>query len=187
MVEEEARRRRRAVELASEGWSKAAIGREVGRSRQWVHKWLGRFESEGEGGLVERSRRPHVIGNRLEEAAVSEVLAVRDLLEADRFASVGPQAIAAEIERRGVVDRDPSLSSIKRILTSGGRTRPYRKRRRLSFSVLGLPTVETPGVWQQADWVQDRLLEGGIRFSSLQIWPERTGSFAPEGLRRSEP
>jgi hypothetical protein len=110
-----------------------------------------------------------VIPNRLDEAAVTEVLAVRDLLEADRFASVGPGSIAAEIERRGALDREPSLSSIKRILRSGGRSRPYRRRRRSTTSLLGLPEVTAPGVWQQADWVQDRMLSGGIRFSSLQI------------------
>lgn len=161
--------RRRAVELAGRGWKPSAIGRELGCSRQWVHKWLRRFAAEGEAGLLNRSRRPHVIGNRLDDSAVAEVLAVRDLLEADRFASVGPEAIAAEIERRGIVGRDPSLSSIKRILTSSGRSRPYRRRRRSSRSLLGLPEVTTPGVWQQADWVQDRMLSGGIRFSSLQI------------------
>lgn len=161
--------RRRAVELAAAGWKPTAIGRELGRSREWVRRWLGRFGAEGEAGLSDRSRRPHVVGNRLADAVATEVLTVRDLLEADRFASVGPQAIAAEIERRGVVASNPSVSSVKRILTAAGRTRPYHKRRRSNVSLLGLPKVTTPGVWQQADWVQDRVLQGGIRFSSLQV------------------
>ena len=161
--------RRRAVELAGRGWKPTAIGRELGRSREWVRRWGQRFDADGDAGLVDGSRRPHVIANRLDEATVAEVLAVRDLLEADRFSSVGPRAIAAEIERRGVVGRGPSLSSIKRILSAGGRSRPYRKRRRSNRSRLGLPEVTAPGVWQQADWVQDRMLSSGVRFSSLQI------------------
>jgi hypothetical protein len=100
---------------------------------------------------------------------VAEIVEVRHLLDGDRFASSGPGAIAAEIERRGILGQVPSMSSIKRVLADAGLTRPYRKRRRSKVSVLGLPQVTAPGVWQQSDWVQDRLLEGGIRFSSLQV------------------
>jgi hypothetical protein len=61
------------------------------------------------------------------------------------------------------------VASIKRVLANAGVSRSYRKRRRSTKGLLGLPKVTAPGIWQQADWVQDCYLEGGIRFSSLQI------------------
>ncbi|MEE9297849.1 MAG: helix-turn-helix domain-containing protein [Acidimicrobiia bacterium] len=168
-MDDNMRLRRRAVELAGQGWRPAAIGRELGRSREWVRVWLGRYEAEGEAALVDRSRRPHSSPTRLPESVINEIVTVRGLLEGDRFANSGPAAIAAEIERRGLLGTVPSLSSIKRVVAQAGLSRPYRKRRRSNTSFLGLPNVTEPGVWQQSDWVQDRHLAGGIRFQSLQI------------------
>lgn len=161
--------RRRAVELADEGWKPSAIGREVGRSREWVRKWLNRRRQEGEAGLTDRSRRPMASPTRLPESVIDEIVTVRRLLEGDRFANSGPIAIMGEIERRGVLEAVPSVSSIKRVLVTKGLTRRHQKRRRSNTSILGLPKVTSPGVWQQSDWVQDRFLTGGIRFSLLQI------------------
>lgn len=38
----------------------SAVSRELGTSRQVVRKWLRRYHAEGEKGLVDRSRRPHI-------------------------------------------------------------------------------------------------------------------------------
>jgi hypothetical protein len=168
-LDEQVEMRRRAVELADLGWSQVAIGRELGRSREWVREWLGRYAAEGESGLVERSRRPVSSPTQLPRSVVDEILTVRDMLAGDRHANRGPVAVAAEIERRGQIDTVPSVASIKRVLANAGVSRSYRKRRRSTKGLLGLPKVTAPGIWQQADWVQDCYLEGGIRFSSLQI------------------
>ena len=161
--------RRRAVELDAEGWRPGAIAAELGRSREWVRKWVHRYRTEGDSGLLERSRRPRSMPSRLEEHVRGQVISVREALSKDRHANVGPKAIHDEIERLGWIGWVPSLASIKRILSEEDLTRPYRKRRRLTGATLGLPKLFLPGIWQQADWVQDRHLEGGIRFSSLQI------------------
>lgn len=42
-----------------EDWSVIAAARAAGVSRQTVHKWLRRFEHEGQPGLADRSSRPH--------------------------------------------------------------------------------------------------------------------------------
>ena len=58
--------------------------------------------------------------------------------------------------------------TIDRILNAAGVTGQWTRHER-SGNKLPLPVVTTPGIWQQADWIQDRWLEGGIRFNSLQI------------------
>ncbi len=161
--------RRRAVELSGEGAKPAEIAIELGRSRQWVTKWLARYRSEGNNGLAGRSRRPYASPSRLGAEVRDEIITVRRLLEADRHANRDATAVQAEIEKRGLIGAVPSLASINRVVAAEGLTRPYRKRVRSKNPTLGLPEVTLPGVWQQADWVQDRVLTGGIRFSSLQI------------------
>lgn len=161
--------RRRAVEMSQGGWGPSAIAGELGRSREWVRKWVRRWEADGDDGLVDRSRRPVSSPSRLDGDVTAEVLSVRDVLEADRHANVGPVAVQAEMERRAVVGEVPSLSSIKRILRAEGRSRPYRLAAKSSERKWDLPVPAVPGVWQQSDWVHDRRVGCGTLFSSLQI------------------
>lgn len=120
-------------------------------------------------GLVGRPRRPRTNPTRLPRAVVDEIITVRCLLCADRFANCGPEAIVGEIERRALLETLPSVSSIKRVRAANNLSRRYLRRGRSNTFTLGPPKVTSPGVWQQSEWVQDRYLRGGIRFSSLQI------------------
>ena len=163
----EVERRRFALGLVGDGVGIGEAARRVGRSRRWLSKWKQRSES-GEG-IEDRSRTPHVSPATTPEEVVGLVLAYRDRLENDPVASIGGLSILAAMERDGI-DPVPSLRTIERVLTRAGRTRPHGKRIRSSVPVLPLPKVGSiPGVWQQADWVQDRYLQGGIVFNSLQV------------------
>ena len=158
-----------AVQLVGEGWETSAVATELDRSERWVRKWLGVFEAEGEAGLVGRSRRPHCSPNRLDDTIRDEVLKVRSDLEKHRHANVGAKAIHSKMRYDGVVDEVPSIASIKRILKDAGVARAYRKKRRSAKAILGLPAIVMAGIWQQADWVQDLWLSGGIKYNSIQI------------------
>lgn len=161
-------RRREVIRLVvGDGVGKADAGRRVGRSRQWVNKWLRRYREHGEAGLVDRSRTPKQQPTKTPPRVVEKVLEVRESLNDDPVASIGALTILSEMEREGFTPI-PSLRTIERILNTAGVTRQWTRHKR-SGSKLPLPVVTTPGVWQQADWIQDRWLEGGIRFNSLQI------------------
>ncbi len=158
-----------AVELVEEGWDTSAVATELGRTERWVRKWVSRYEVEGEAALVGRSRRPHRSPNRLGDMVISEVLKVRGELEEHRHANVGARAIRSKMQRGGVVDEVPSIASISRVLKDANVIRAYGKKRRSAKTVLGLPAIVMAGIWQQADWVQDLWLSGGIRYNSLQV------------------
>ena len=159
-------RRLEAVGLVDAGEKAALVARQLGRSRDWVHKWVNRYAAEGEEGLADRSRAPHLRPEGISDDTVAEVLRVRAELEANPVASIGAESIQATMERRGW-GPVPSVPSIERILRRAGVTRPFRRRRRSGIR-LPIPAVTHPGVWQQVDWIQDRWLEGGIRFNSIQ-------------------
>ncbi len=161
-------RRREAVRLVEDGVSVAETARRVGRSRWWVHEWLNRFRVEGDAGLKDRSRARKTQPAKTPPATAAKVLATRSALEKQPEASIGGMSILAQMERDGWPDI-PSEATIERILSNAGVTRRHKKRDRASEVKLPLPKVTGPGVLQQADWIHDRYLTGGIRCQSLQV------------------
>lgn len=55
----------------------AHVAKELGISRQCAHRWVNRFRAEGEGGLVDRSSRPHRCPRRTSRGTEQRVLALR--------------------------------------------------------------------------------------------------------------
>ncbi len=161
-------RRREAVRLVREGVSKAAAGRRVGRTRQWVDKWLRRYSEHGDAGLEDQSRAPKTQPSKTSPGTVAKILTTRSVLESQPEASIGGLSILAQLERDGWSDI-PAVATIERILTEAGVARHKRKRDRSKEVKLPLPNVSGPGVLQQADWIQDRYVTCGICFQSIQV------------------
>lgn len=55
----------------------AHVAKELGVSRQCAHRWIARFRTEGEAGLVDRSSRPHRCPRRTSVAVEQQVLELR--------------------------------------------------------------------------------------------------------------
>lgn len=164
----EVERRVEAVRLVDDGVPIAEVARRVGRSRWWVYEWLARFRAEGRSGLVDRSRARLTQPGKTSVETVAMVLATRTVLERQPEASIGAMSILAHMERQDCLDI-PSVSTIERILTAAGVTRHKYKRDRSTEIKLPLPKVTGPGVLQQADWIHDRYLTGGVRCQLLQV------------------
>ncbi len=60
-----------------EGRPKAHVAKELGVSRQCVHRWVARFDAEGWDRLQERSSRPHTSPTRTSPEREAEVLTAR--------------------------------------------------------------------------------------------------------------
>jgi transposase InsO family protein len=67
---------RRVIE---QGWSLAEAAEAAGVSERTCSKWLGRYRSGGEPGLLDRSSAPKTVANRTEEARVEAIAALRRL------------------------------------------------------------------------------------------------------------
>jgi transposase len=166
--ESETDRRREAIRLViDDGVGKSDAGTRLGRSRQWVTKWLREYRKHGDDGLVDRSRAPKTRPTKTPADVAAKILQIRQRLDDNPVANIGALTILSEMEREGYLPV-PSIATIERILHTAGVTRPNKKRQRTGVK-LPFPVVTTPGVWQQADWIQDRWLEGGIKYQSLQI------------------
>lgn len=63
--------------VREEGMPVAHVARAMGISRQCAHRWVARFDAEGEIGLVDRSSRPHRSPRRTSPEIEAVVLAAR--------------------------------------------------------------------------------------------------------------
>lgn len=144
----------------------------LGRSQQWLSRWLRRFRTGGWAALADRSRRPHHLRAETPSSSVQRILALRVELEEHRtrrtrFRGVGATEIQEllELERR----RAPSLSTIERVLRRY-HVRPQRARRHGGGQPYPWPRATQPGDQQQTDLVGPRYVTGprGVtRFYSI--------------------
>lgn len=59
------------------GWPVAHVAKAMGISRQCAHRWVARFDAEGDAGLFDRSSRPHHVANRTPRQVEERVVAAR--------------------------------------------------------------------------------------------------------------
>lgn len=110
-----------------EGAAVAQVARQFGTSRQSLHSWLKRYETEGEQGLVERSRRPKTSPARL--AAEVEALVCELRRAHPRW---GPRRIAHELSKRGISPA-PGRTTVYRVLTRNNLVEPQEQRHRRQY------------------------------------------------------
>ncbi len=60
-----------------QGWAVAHAAKAMGISRQCAHRWVARFDADGEAGLADRSSRPHASPTRTPAAVEAAVVAAR--------------------------------------------------------------------------------------------------------------
>jgi hypothetical protein len=53
------------------------VAKAMGISRQCAHRWVARYDSDGDAGLVDRSSRPHAMPRRTHPDIEAGVLAAR--------------------------------------------------------------------------------------------------------------
>lgn len=191
MAKTEQELRREAVRRRMAGESPAEIARSLGRTRQWVAKWVRRHEAGNERWAEGARRGPRRAANRTPAGVEALVLCVRERLAENPWAQLGAPAIAWELEKLGAAV--PPLRTIERILQRGGVTERSRPRRR---QPKGIPypaqLAQRPGEVQEADLVGPRHLAGGVRFYALNavdLAPHRAGieiveDKADEGVAR---
>jgi transposase InsO family protein len=60
-----------------QGWAVAHAAKAMGISRQCAHRWIARFDAEGEAGLADRSSQPHSSPHRTPAVVEAAVIAAR--------------------------------------------------------------------------------------------------------------
>jgi transposase InsO family protein len=138
-----------------EGRPKAAVARDYGVSRRWIHELVRRFQAEGEAGLQPRSRRPRASPHRISDTLEQEIVELRKHL-AEQGLDAGAHTIAAHLERRH--GTRPAVSTIWRALSRRGFVTPQPQKRPKSSFVRFC--AEMPNERWQADTTHWALSDG---------------------------
>ncbi len=160
--------RRRAIRLTLQGHSRQTILTRIPRSSAWLCKWQRRFAQYGWQGLRSRSRRPYHRSGHYSQRIRDLVVATRQRLRKRRVGLSGPQAIQDELRHTRLLDRVPSLATIKRILHHAGVSKRSRPPKRGYFPQ---PTPTSTYVLHACDWTA-RYLTGGAKlfvFHTLDV------------------
>jgi transposase-like protein len=157
-MEDEIIFRKQAVQLYLSGITITDISQKLDRSRQWVHKWINRFRTNGQDEWSQSlSTSPRLINNRTSPDEEELIIKVRKALECRQYSQTGALTIMYEIERMGL--KPPSISTINRVLKRNDLIK--------SSSVKVRKGIEYPNHFtlvQQMDLVGPRYLTGGSRF-----------------------
>ncbi len=168
MARREERRRHEAVARRLGGEPVGEVARGMGRSRQWVTRWVKRYDPTDPDWARERSHAARTVANRTPAAIEAQVLELRARLVANPWAQIGAEAIAWELEK--LRTDPPTTRTIERILVRGGAARRSSRERPPAKGVpYPAPPCEAPGDLHQADLVGPRHLDGGEPFIALNM------------------
>jgi len=138
------------------GLSVTEAARRFGVTRQWVHRLVARYRSDGLVGLAPRPTAAHHPAGRTSDEARTQILALRDSLTTQGL-DAGAESIRDRLSRLG--QPTPSTSTIYRILHFGDRVtaEPHKKPR---SSWIRFEAAAPNGCWQSdmTHWH----LDGGI-------------------------
>lgn len=139
----------RAVLAGSvDGVRVSALCAELGISRQTFYKYKRRWDAEGPGGLVERSRRPATSPGLIDAELEEEIIRLRKALPVDN----GAQTIAYHLGRTGW--EVPSVRTIHRALVRRGMVVPQpQKRPRSSWRRFEWPRANDAWQIDATRWV----------------------------------
>src|SRR5262249_55493118 len=131
------------AEWLSEAASLAELCRRYGVSRKTGYKIIGRYESEGVAGLVDRSRAPHHHPNEVDEDREAAILALRG-----EHPSWGPKKLKKWLEKQCSQEVWPACSTIAEMLSRHGLVRRRKLRRRGASPLSSLASAELANqVW----------------------------------------
>ncbi len=107
--------RKQAVDLHLKGLTKTDIASKVGRSRQWVHKWIKRYlEVGGDSWYKPLSNSPIKISIKTSIDIERSVISIRKALDGRKYSQKGALSIMYELHQMGI--NSPSITTINRIL-----------------------------------------------------------------------
>ncbi|MCX6330908.1 MAG: helix-turn-helix domain-containing protein [Bacteroidia bacterium] len=110
--------RQQAIELHLKGMAIVDITDRLGKSRQWVHKWLNRYKSGDDKWYLSLSNAPKRPIKAVSEDIENTVVSIRQKLKDQKYAQKGALNILYEFERLNI--KPPSLSTINRIIRRNG-------------------------------------------------------------------
>ena len=149
--------------------SVAELSRKYGVSRKTIYKWKQRVVSEGEAGLVDRSRAPHQQALAVSEAKRKLILSVRQA-----HATWGARKIRHYLRNQNGQEAWPAASTMGELLQREGLVKPRQRGRRMPPNASPLEHAQAPNQVWCMDFKGWFLLGNGERCNPLTVQDAHT-------------
>jgi putative transposase len=106
--------RKQAVELYLQGTSVIEISDKLGKTRQWVYKWLNRYKRGEVDWFHSLSNAPRKPSKHISKKIEQTIVTIRQNLNVQKYAQKGALNILYEFERLNI--EPPSIATINRVL-----------------------------------------------------------------------
>jgi transposase len=106
--------RKQAVELYLQGTSVIEISDKLGKTRQWVYKWLNRYKTGEVDWFNSLSNAPKKLAKHIAPNVEQIIVNIRQNLQGQKYAQKGALNILYEFERMNI--KPPSIATINRVL-----------------------------------------------------------------------
>jgi len=165
---EEINKRKEAIDLWLKGKNINEIGLILNCSRQWVHKWINRYNANPDNEWFNSfSKAPKTVHPRITRELEEQIINFRQMLCGRKYSQTGATSIQYEFYKSGM--DPPPVWTINRIL----------RRNNLIFKSLektkkGTAYPKLYNSCNQMDLVGPRYLKGGFRYYSLNIIDNET-------------
>lgn len=155
--------RREAVNMYLQQVSIKEISSHLGKTRQWVHKWIRVYQkSRDPDWFRSKSTAPKTHPGKTSHRIEELVISIRKRMQDNIYAQKGAISILYEFERLGIVP--PSISTINRILNRNNLIKQSNVKR--------TKQTEYPDYFlgvQQMDLIGPKYLKGGCKFYLYSI------------------
>lgn len=148
--------------MIGKGHSVTEVARELGKSRQWVYKWINRSSEDNPDWSKSQSNAPHKVTNKTCSDIEMAIVRTRKMLDRHPYKESGAFPVMYELIRQGI--EAPSVATINRILKKHGLVKTKRV-----YIKSGIDYPEEPLNMQLMDLIGPRYLRGGDRFYLMNI------------------
>lgn len=166
-----------AIERKLKGESVTSICNSIQRSRQWLYKWVGRYNTCGIDGLKDMPKIPISQPTKIKPQIEEQIVKIRRKLQAHdsedtRYSPIGAESIQWELIRINVPIEDiPSISTINRIIKRNNLMQNHVKYKKFVLPYPE-PPADNPNEVHQLDTVGPRFIKGinGVeKFYSINL------------------
>lgn len=138
------------------------ISNRLGRSRQWVYKWINRSSEGSSEWSKSQSNAPNNAPNKTCSELEKIIIDTRQMLDKNPYKESGAYPIMHELMRQGI--EPPSVATINRILKRNGLVKTKRV-----YQKSGIDYPEVPLNMQLMDLIGPRYLRSGVKFYLMNI------------------
>lgn len=154
--------RKQAVTMVENGWSVTEVARKLGKTRQWVYKWIARSKEDNPDWNKSQSNAPKKVMNKTSPETEMAIVSTRKMLESHPYMESGAYPIMHELITQGITP--PAVATVNRVLKRNGLVKTKR-----SYAKSGIDYPEEPLNMQLMDLIGPRYLKGGDRFYLMNI------------------